>query len=59
MINEKGGEESSSTLACLIICMDKFRKAAEENLQQGIMSKVLTQRFSNTRRSTSFRWVVN
>jgi hypothetical protein len=32
MINEKAGEEGSSTLACLIIWLDKFRKAAEENL---------------------------
>jgi hypothetical protein len=59
MINEKAGEEGSSTLACLIICLDKFRKAAEENLQQGIMPKVLTQKFSNTRRSTNVRYVAN
>jgi len=55
MINEKGGEEGSRTFACLIICLDKFRKAAERNLQQGIMPKVLTQKFSDTRRSTSVR----
>jgi hypothetical protein len=59
MINEKTGEEGSSTLACLIICLDTFRKAAEENLQQGIMPKVLAQKFSNKRRNTSIRYVVN
>ena len=54
-MNGRGGEEGSRTFACLIICLDKFRKAAGENLQQGILLKVLTHNFSNTRSSTNVR----
>jgi hypothetical protein len=46
MINEKRGEESSSTLACLISCLYKFRKVSEKTLHQGIMPKVVTLQFS-------------
>jgi hypothetical protein len=55
MINEKGVEESSRAFACLIICLDKFRKGPEENLQQGIKPTVVTGKFSNRSRSTSVR----